>query len=159
MSYNKEIEIKGDAERALDLARAFFINMGYQVKPNGTDSFQAVGGGLNSTRQHPIWGVSKAELIRHDQRLSIDADLGGIQLLKWFLYLFPPLLALLLFFVFLIIKQHLDYSLLIPFLAISPWIVISPLMVYGLKRRTYKALDTLLINLSENSDLEMGEIQ
>ena len=68
--------------------------------------------------------------------------------MQWFLYLFPPALGGLLALTFALIPHFPRQASLAPFLAVSPWLIISPLMGRWIRKRTIRAIDTLAHNLT-----------
>jgi hypothetical protein len=142
--YARSAAFAGEPERALEVGRQFFINNGFQVSRLAEMSFGARGGGMVSSNQHAILGVSQIKVTAEQGALSFNANLGGVRRLVWFLILF-----LLIMFLWPLVMAWamgsegigrlllMDVALLIP----------VPLLVVWMRRRTERALDTLLHNM------------
>lgn len=158
--YSKTAPFVGHPAKALDVARTTFMSQGFQIVASSNDELRVTGPGLNSTKENPLKGVSEASIIIRASAIEIKAMLGGTQKLSKFLRLFP--LGMALFFllvtgiVFGVIALTLSefrqwwiflIAALVPVLALSPWLFLSPIMVRWIEKRTVQALDTLLNNM------------
>jgi hypothetical protein len=148
MEYKKTTEFNGSGADALDAARSVFINNNFRIQTMDGGGIVAIGPGLNSTRQNPLLGATVVKITAGTSSLALEASLGGIARMRTFLYAFPPVLGIVLSAVFLVIPGMPLYAAAIPWLAISPWAVLAPVMVGRIKKSTVTALDTLLANIA-----------
>jgi hypothetical protein len=149
MNYERSIEFHGDPVRAFAAASNILMPNNFNLvdKTLGHAAFE--GGGMQASWQNPLVGATRIRIEAKGERLILSAYLGGIRFMAWFLFLFPFALALLLSGIFAAMEvSPFRQMALIAFLSVSPWMVLSPLMSLWLKRRTERALDTLLSNLA-----------
>lgn len=146
MHYEGRTVFTGDRRSALEAGRSILMNNGYTVSPIEHDSFTATGRGLGSTQQNPLTGATEFMVKAGGGEIVVRAELGGVRSMMWFLLLFPPGLGACLAISFGI-SMGWDRAYA-AFLPILPWLVISPLMIFWLRRRTERALETLLQNMA-----------
>lgn len=169
MTYSNSLAFTGDAQRVLVAASTILMTNGFVVVHQQGHEIQFVGPGLNSTRQNPLLGASKVTIQVDTGRLTVDADYGGLELLRRLMVRFPLLLGLGLgaFFALTMLSVIVGvclyawdirglptvfwlspfFGMLTPLLAVSPWFFLAPWLRQHLQRRTTNALDTLLINV------------
>lgn len=152
MEYSKTVPFTGRGAKALDVARSTFIGQGFQIVANSDDELRVTGPGINSTRENPLKGVSEASIIIRSAAIEVKARLGGAQKMKMFLHLFPLGMFLVFMIIFGITAWRVPafrqiWIFLIPALALSPWIVLAPLISRSMEKRTTQAVDTLLSNM------------
>ncbi len=151
--YSKTVPFVGHTAKALDVARTTFMSQGFQIVTNSDHELRVTGPGLNSTKENPLKGVSEASIIIRASAIEIKAMLGGTEKLKKFLRIFP--LGMALFFLLVIgivfgvialtVSEFRQWWIfLIPVLALSPWLFLSPIMIRWIEKRTVQAVDTLL---------------
>ena len=150
--YSKTVPFTGQTAKALDTARTTFMSQGFQIVASSNNELRVTGPGLNSTKENPLKGVSEASIIVRAPTIEIKAMLGGSQMLKRFLWIFPLGMALLFLTVFGVIAWIVPdfrqpWIFLIPVLALSPWLFLSPVIVRWIEKRTIQAVDTLLNNM------------
>jgi hypothetical protein len=158
--YSKTVPFVGHTAKAVDVARTTFMSQGFQIVANSDHELRVTGPGLNSTKENPLKGVSEASIIIRASAIEIKAMLGGTEKLKKFLRIFP--LGMALFFLLVIgivfgvialtrseFQQWWIFLIaaLIPALALSPWLFLSPIMVRWIEKKTVQAVDTLLNNM------------
>ncbi|MBN2307368.1 MAG: hypothetical protein JXR94_00255 [Candidatus Hydrogenedentes bacterium] len=147
MRYESEVPYTGDARKALEVGRDVFIRTGFEVTAIRNNAFEARGGGMLNTKEDAIRAVSEASVSAAAGRLLIDADLGGLRRMGWFLAIF--LIGMVLFFEILFGClfgfQKIWFVALLPF---SPWPVLGPLIILWTRKRAQRALDTLLRNMA-----------
>jgi hypothetical protein len=122
---------------------------------------------MNSTRQPPIFGASQIRVSSNHGQLALDANLGGVANLRRFLIWFPLLMAIGLAVLIggalgVVLGQALGMGFGVPFapgwswvgfaalvslLPLSPWLVLSPVIIRALRTRTVEALDTCLSSI------------
>jgi hypothetical protein len=152
MEYSKIVPFAGRGSKALDVARSTFVGQGFQIVAGGDDELRVTGPGMSSTRENPLKGVSEASIIIRASAIEFKAVLGGAQKLKTFVRLFPPGMALFFLIAFGVLAWRLTvfrhwWIFLIPLLALSPWLFLSPMIARSIEKRTVQAVDTLLSNM------------
>lgn len=152
MEYSKTVPFAGNKARALDVARSTFMSQGFQIVASSEVELRVTGPGLNSTRENPLRGVSEASVFIRASVIEVKALLGGVQKMKTFLRLFPLGMFLLFMVVFGVLAWRLPpfrqwWIFLIPALALSPWLVLTPLIARSIGKKTMQAVDTLLNNM------------
>lgn len=153
MNYEQSIEFQGDPIRAFAAASNILMPNNFKLVDKTLGHVAFEGGGMQASWQNPLVGATRIRIEAKGERLILSAYLGGIRFMAWFLLLFPFVLALLLSGIFAAVGlAPFREMALIAFLSVSPWIVLSPLLILWLKRRTECALDTLLSNLAAIAD-------
>jgi len=153
MNYEQSIEFQGDPIRAFAATSNILMPNNFKLVEKTLAHVVYEGAGMFSSHQSPLVGATQIRIEAKGERLILSAYLGGIRFMAWFLFLFPFALALLLSGIFAVLElAPFREMALIAFLSVSPWIVLSPLLILWLKRRTERALDTLLSNLAAIAD-------
>jgi len=158
MRYESSTVVKGDSSKALEFAVTVFAGVGFRITSRAENAVELAGPGMNNTRGNPLRGVSAVRVQTDGNRLSLDADLGGVEWISKFLFWFPILLCL-----------GIGVFLSILFLKVlgpGPWIwivvavvsingmlwnVLGPFLSRRIAARTRSALDTLLTNAGSMS--------
>jgi len=156
----------GSSEGVLEFAIATLANNGFAITYRDATSATLTGPGLNSTRQNPILGASRITLVRRGSTFYAEAELGGVDTMQRFLMWFPFLLGLGLGLFFcvgggLIFGRQMGVAFGVPWapgwqwmvvamggamLPVAPWLILSPLMVNMIRKRTQNAIETLVHN-------------
>lgn len=148
MDYQRTISIASDSHKAFEFVQSIFVQNNFSLKKIGSDEVELTGPGMNSTHENPLTGIAKAHIKLLGRKIKLEAELGGVRKMQWFLIVFPFCLGLFLFS-FFYLQQHSIQPALPALYAVSPWIVIGPLMGRWIKNRTLKALDVLLENTTQ----------
>jgi hypothetical protein len=163
-TYSVSIPANDDTFDSLTKAVRALTAVGFSVVKQDERRVELRGPGLRSTKQNPLLGATKIELRSTNRAVQMDAELGGVQTMQKFLTWFPALLGLTLAVVFsavggIIFGQVFGIGFGIPvapgwkwivvsfgvaFLPILPWLVLSPLMIHMIRKRTILALKKLL---------------
>jgi len=151
MDYIGKVTIQGDGRRFLDKAQSIFMQEGYVVSSISGHRFEASGGNPLQNNKNPIHGVSRAIFLVSPGTLTVEAELGGVRKLRNYLLIFLPGLGLFLAVVFSLVGMFADGPWYMPFVVafapLSPWVILVPILVYAYRRRTIRAIDTMLKNL------------
>jgi hypothetical protein len=152
IEYSKTVPFAGRAAKALSLAQSAFINQGFQIVASNDYELRVTGPGVNSTRENPLKGVSEASIIIRSSAIELKAMLGGVQKMKAFLRFFPLAMGLFFLLIFGVLALWLPdfrkwWIFLIPVLALSPWLFLSPMIARLMEKKTTQAVDTLLSNM------------
>jgi len=149
--YEKKIRFDGDAVSAMEKAKNFFMMHGFKLAIKEENTLLITGRGMISNRENAIKGLTKGQLRITEFFIEFKGELGGVQFMKKFLYLFPPVLMLILIMIFSIIAlftNQFSIGILAPILAIAPWLIISPIFAKSIQRKTEESINILLLNLS-----------
>lgn len=152
--FEKTVRFDGDAQRAVEAARDAFLLQGFILESAGPNGFEVAGPGMNSTRQHPLVGVSRARVtVSATGEISIRAELGGVRKMQYFLMFFPAGLVLALCILFHAILPNGDLFVHSsgPSMMLT-WMVIGLGMSLWIQRRTIRAIDALLANAAAMSE-------
>lgn len=168
--YSQSISLSGDKTLALQAAMAILTSQGFAIVSREKSCVEFRGSVMNSTRQPPITGASAIQVSVAQGQLALNAELGGVTRMRRFLIWFPPGLAAVLSLTLAAVGLGMGQAFGVGFgapiaagwnfatfgalaclLAVSPWIVISPLLIRSMRARTLKALDDCLANIDTMS--------
>ena len=163
-TYSVSLPANDDTFDSLTKVVRSLTSVGFSVVKQDERRVELRGPGLRSTKQNPLLGATKIELRSTNRSVQMDAELGGVQTMQKFLTWFPPLLGLTLAVLFTLgggitFGQAFGIGFGVPwapgwkwivvsfgfaFLPILPWLVLSPLMIRMIRKRTILALEKLL---------------
>ena len=161
-TFSTSATVLGTPARALHSAVTTLTNNEFAIVHCDDARATLTGPGLNSTRQNPLLGATRIDLRVDDNRLDVDAELGGVDSMRRFLTWFPLLLGAGLGAVagglfFSQFGDDLDlpwaegwqrilFAVGAAMLPVAPWLVLSPMMARWICNRTQRALETLVNN-------------
>jgi hypothetical protein len=151
MQYVSATPIAGPPEAAIKIVRDALVANAFTIVSASPTAFEATGPGLISSNQNSLMGISKASVRAEQGVLQVQAELGGAARLGLFVMVFPFVLGGV-----LILTLHLanrPNGLLAPVLAVSPWVVLGPLMARLFRRRTEKAINALVLSAASISEM------
>jgi hypothetical protein len=151
MTHEASVTYNGDSRRVMQLAAESLTAAGMRIDSKTDSTLEFSGPGLNSTNENPLLGISRARLSATGSTISIRADLGAVQrLFRILLYMIVALDVVACVVLFLVLRGKMATPLVltIAIAPVAPWIVLLPLMSGWMKRRTMRAIETLLNNLS-----------
>jgi len=131
--------------------KTFFATHGFELEQVGETELVVTGPGMRSTKQNPILGLARGRFQFNESTVEFKGELGGVEFMRKFLYFFPPALGggLCTFFA---LSNHFanqnPATVFTPLLCIASWIFISPIMAKAIKKKTERAIDTVLHNMS-----------
>lgn len=107
---------------------------------------------MTSTRGNPLKGMTEGTFVVRNSAIEVSAVLGGVQWLKNFLRIMPLAMAVLFLVIFGVVAVFVPvfrhwWIFLIPIAALSPWLVLAPVMGRTIERRTTEAIDDLVSNM------------
>ena len=154
MHYAASLPFSGNPDDAFRLAEASLTAISFRLTERSSSSLEAVGPGMNNTRQSALVGASRVRITNGRGDLSLEAELGGVKRMSRFVTLFPVGLVLSL----AIVLGGVFGTLFGPGIWMVPvavssgglaivWLVLGPLMARGIRRRTCQALDALLASM------------
>lgn len=153
----------------LQVALAILAKNGFTIISRDSETAHLIGPGLHSTKQNPLLGASSIHLRLEKQQLRLDAELGGVDSMRRFLYRFPLRLGLGLGLSFGILGglgfgRQFGVGFGVPWaqgwawfflalagglLPVAPWLVLSPLLSRLIQTRTQNALTSLVHNAAQ----------
>ena len=148
MDYSTSAILNVSPDAAIATACSLFMANGFKVEQPSATEIIAVGPGMQSTSENPIMGITRAEISVSSDTVYIRTELGGVQFMQRFVFIFPPALFAFLFIPLLALADGPWYRFLLVFAPIVPWLFISPMIVGWIKNRTTKAVDVLIHNIS-----------
>ncbi len=149
MQYSSKIKFHGDVHRFLESAQAIMLPNGFRLEELSDKKIQMSGRGMQSTKEDPIRGATHVSLEIVGEEIFLEANLGGVKFMTWFICLFPMLMfagfAILPFFMSEADNQMAEQvvgwqrwgGLLF-------WLVAGPLIAFWMRRRTIGALQDVV---------------
>ena len=150
--YEHRVDYSGSAEAAFEVAEKTLLPLGFEIDYEGSDTFEANGPGMRSTKQPPLNGVTHFHFTIGSKQIRLCAELGGVRKMRNFLYTFIPGMAILFVVMFgaMSIGGAFPPSMVLGVLApFAPWVFIGPIMVRWIRGRTTTAIDTLMNNMAK----------
>lgn len=172
MHLQESTNLSGDTQLALDFAANVLATHGFTIERREPGRMEFIGPGMNSTRQNPLLGASRIMLEAQSDRLSITAELGGVESMRRFMLVFPLVLGLglgcgfaILNYLSIVNFQFFGVNgvpvaapwaapmagLLLGLLPTVPWLFLAPWIARRLQAQTRRALQTLLRNAAQIS--------
>jgi len=151
IEYETCVEYNGESASAMQNAKNIFATHGFELEQGGETELVVTGPGMRSTKQNTIFGLTRGRFQFNDSTIEFKGELGGVEFMRKFLYFFPPALGggLCIFFA---LSGHFanqnSAAIFTPLLCIAPWIFLSPIMAKSIKKKTERAIDTILHNMS-----------
>jgi hypothetical protein len=154
MQYTASTPFTGDADKALRLGETSLTAVGFQLTSRTPTSLQAIGPGMNNSRESALVGASHITINNSRGELTLEAELGGAERLGRFAKLFPLALVLalagVLSVVFLLTFGPGSWVISVvggSVLFALPWLVVGPLIAGSIHRRTCRGLDAFLASM------------
>jgi len=154
ITHKKSCPNHNDPAAAKNIVLQTLLPLGFEITNDYSNGLNVNGPGYRSTRQPPLYGISSAALEFRQDRITIDAELGGINQISRLLVAVLISVGVVNSAIFLTLWFYLDtlrantWFLFIPALTLLPWIIIAPLIIRFVHRRCSEAIDTLLRNAS-----------
>ncbi len=155
-AYEHRVPYTGSAEEAFGIAEKTLLPLGYKLEYQGSDTLDAVGPGMRSTKQPALLGATLLQFVAGGKEIHLRATLGGVRSMRNFLV--SLIAGLGLFFLLLVaaislsdaFPSRLTFMVLLP---LVPWVVIGPIMIRAVRTRTTNAIDTLMENMVNGDHL------
>ena len=151
MDYQKTVPF-ADAAKVLDALTGVFVQHGFRIGEKSETAVELTGPGMISSRQSPLVGISKTRIHRANGSLSIEAEFDSIRrLLKYMGFLIAGLAVFfMVLFGILFTRQGkpIGRVIIVSLVPLAPWPILIPIIGKFLKRRTSRALDTLVHNMT-----------
>jgi hypothetical protein len=148
MRYRRTIPFLGRPEVALREAARGLLSGGLRVTEHTDQHVVLDGPGMRSRREPALAGATHVEIHYADKTLELRAELGGVERVVLFMWLFPLSVAFGLLVVLSMAlwqRPSLPYAWITIGLAVLPSFVLAPIRRRRLARRTCHALDDLLL--------------
>ena len=146
-NYLASRKFSGKAEPAISAIETTLLPNSFKVTKATAATIELKGPGLRSTKENPIRGASEIKVEARHGKLHLEASLCGIRFLAIFVIVFPFLLMATLALLPVILAggdfEQFNPSIL---LIMAPWVLISPMAVVWMRKRTMRALDDMLEN-------------
>lgn len=161
-----EVEVRNveDISQTFTNAIQVLESVGFKILSCDKQRAELQGPGLNSTKQNPLLGATAIQLHCLYDSIKLQASLGGVATMEYFLRWFPIGLGLVLGTLFALVggvvfgrangipfgvpwAPGLTWLLVaytLAFLPVMPWFFIAPWMTRMIRKRTTLALETLL---------------
>ena len=151
--YSISVPFTGSAKRALAVAQSTLLASNFVVVSASETSLQVKGRGMTSTRGNPLKGLTEGTFIVRNSAIEVSAVLGGVQWLKKFLRIMPLSMAVLFLIIFGALAIFVPvfrnwWVFLIPIAALSPWLILAPVVGRSIEGRTREALVDLVANMA-----------
>lgn len=148
MQISRTQSCAGDPAPAFDLAANVLVANGFRLERRDAQTLVAIGRGMASPKRNPLTGAGRVVLTRSGRDLRLEADLAGVRGMIRLLIALP--LGLFSAFGLAWLLSGASRSSLPPqaALAVAPWLVVSPLMAWHMRRHTVRALEDLLASLA-----------
>jgi hypothetical protein len=150
MQYVSTTPISGRPEAAIRMVRDALVANAFTIVSASPTAFEATGPGMTGSNQNALLGISKASFRAEEGVIHVQAELGGAARLGLFVMFFPLALGGVL--VATLSLANKPNAVLAPLLAVSPWLVVGPLMACFFRRRTEKAINALLLSTASISE-------
>lgn len=149
IDYDRQITIKGDVDKALELSLQNFVNAGFRIVSHDASGHELDSDGPINSRQNPLAMISRVLVQRSGNDIRLRASFGGVRKLKQFMVLLIGGLAIVFVILFgvLFAGSGSGFRLWMVILPLAPWVFLIPLMNRLFARRVTRTLDTLLDNL------------
>lgn len=144
--YETSAEFSGEAEAALSFLIQTFTQLGFRIEQKDARRLEFSGPGMNSTQQNPLMAVSRLRVESAGRSLKTQAEFGGARRMAKFMFLLIVGLAAGLGGLFAVLFDPAAAGIVA--LALSPWLVLIPLIYWMIRRRAARALDNVLHNLA-----------
>jgi len=138
MKYSAQTNYQSEADIDFSSVESTLLPNGFRITKKDDTSIEFTGRGISSTKENPIRGATKIDLIAKSGVLYLNASLGGVLFMSLFVCLFPPVLIL-----FLSSFNSSDHGVTN---YLWSWLLIGPIVSYWLRSRTVKSLNILLEN-------------
>ena len=152
IEYSKNVPFPGSAKRALAVAQSALIALNFQITASSDHELRVTGPGINSTRENPLKAMTEGSFVVRNSAIEVKTVLGGAEKMIRFLRVFPLLMAI--FFLvlwgalaFFIPIFRIWWVFLLPLLALSPWLFLTPIIGRSIQKRTKDAIDSLVSNM------------
>jgi hypothetical protein len=147
MYYEKDVPCPERKEAVFETIKQTLLPLSFRIiQENDTVLELKSSGSLWISGQNPLMGISDITVHINSQNMKVVANLGGLTKAIWYLVIF--LLFMVIFFIVVFgatfgFSQKTLRMCLAPF---SVWPILTPIMYFFMKSRTYKALDIMLGN-------------
>jgi hypothetical protein len=149
-NYETQARLEGDPSRALEFAAAALTAAGFSIDTRTDSMLGLTGPTMLNSRQDPIVGAGHLELQAAGGTLRAMASLSGVQFMMRLLGGILILVAMILVVTSQLIPRPPDhgrwYMALIMLAPLSPWPILFPVLLVFFKRRTIRAMNTLVNN-------------
>ena len=147
MQYSTKRRYSGNESAAFSAVESTLLPNGFRIIHSGPTRLELKGRGMQSTKENPVRGATEISVETAGGSLRLNAKLGGVRFMAFFVCLFPLLLWGS-FAVTGLLKSG-DGGSVFEAKALygaAVWLVIGPLMTVWIRKRTISALDDMMDN-------------
>lgn len=145
----------GNASSAIELACVVLASIGFRIDDRTPTRIEAVGPGLSNSRQNALLGASLLRIHCAGGSIHLEAELAGLRRLARFVTWFPIVMTVSLAAILAVTFQATlgPGAWPMPLAAIVGgngmlWLVLSPLAIRTMRRRTLRSIDDLAATLA-----------
>lgn len=152
MDHSASKPFSGDVDKALTFVVTALTPLGFRVEKQTSETVDLIGPPMQRTRQSALVGASKLRVAHRSGQLAVEAELGGVRRITRFVLVFPIAVCVFLGIVFSVINLATgQVGAWLPVgvalgVNVLVWIMVGPLVVSHLKKKTLAGLETLLSN-------------
>ena len=131
---------------ALNIARIALLSLGFEILSESNSELEASGPGMHSNQQPDLLGATHIHFRFSGTEISVDADLGGVDTMKRFVYFFPPGLVISLMVMGSFFGNAIEIYY---YLLIIPWIFVARFIGKIFEKTTSTAIDRLVRGMAQ----------
>ncbi|MHC4073361.1 MAG: hypothetical protein ACYSW0_09735 [Planctomycetota bacterium] len=147
MHYEKDVPCPERKEAIFETIKQTLLPLSFRIiQENDTVLELKSSGSLWVSGQNPLMGISDITADIEDRNLKVRASLGGLKKAIWFLILFLLFMVISFVVVFSITFGPSQKTLLLCLGPFSVWPILTPIMYFFMKSRTFRAVDIMLSN-------------
>jgi hypothetical protein len=153
LTYERTENFDGELAKAIEIVRNTLLPHGFEIIQCNESYMEVANNTFTWGRQpNPIKMISSASISLNGDKITLQAELGGVKKLILYVSLFIIGMAAFFLVTFgilfgLIQHQPMSKIALLSLTPLAPWPVIIPLMSIWFKNSAKKALDTLMNNM------------
>jgi len=153
MEYTISRPFEGDAERAFDLITAVFTTNNFRMVSRDARSLEFDDVGASGSKGRQLLGASRVSFSLERGSLTMHARMDGIRKISTALIVLPAGMGLLFLLLFGIMFGEMGprFIAMISLGPVLPWVLVSPVLIRWLKKRSREALEGLIDSIVMNS--------
>lgn len=150
MNYKQTVTIQSDGKALLETAMQLLMAQSFSIIKKESFYLEVIAGvEVHSSNQNPILGASKIILTVSGRQLTVSAQLDGYKKLIRILSIMMVVMAIgFVAMAYFLPNEGSDYKAYYAAAPLLPWVFLMPMLGKIFKKRTVKALDTFVTNLT-----------
>lgn len=147
MHYEKDVPCPERKEAVFETIKQTLLPLNFQIiRENDTILELKSSGSLWISGQNPLMGISEITANIDSQNMKVVANLGGLEKAIWYLIIFLLFMVIFFIVVFGVTFGFSKKTLLLCLGPFSAWPILTPIMYFFMKSRTFRAIDIMLSN-------------